>query len=327
MEKQQLMLPLNKMVDNLKNKNIKFNYVKEENAENYLRFNNNYFNLTSYKNNFEKYYIRGEFVNKYIDLDFAYLIDLAVIDYRLRRLLFAMIIDIEHYLKLRILNQIENIDEEDGYIIVNKFLEKDFNDLKYPKKVHKSIIKRYKDTYNKRIYSKYDFKEDELIQNIPIYEFLEIITMGELIHFYDFYTKEYDLRKENKNVFILTEIVKLRNAVCHNSPILCDLDMKDSRYNYDNKIRIYLKRCYINLDVINNKLNNSRIRQITYTLFMFLEVVTSDGIKKQIRNELLNLFYKRIPLHKEYYKNNSLLKSIYEYFDKIIITYYMFEKL
>lgn len=41
-----------------------------------------------------------------------------------------MIIDIEHYLKIKILNTIETIQEEGGYKIVNLYLEKDFNDEK-----------------------------------------------------------------------------------------------------------------------------------------------------------------------------------------------------
>lgn len=75
---------------------------------------------------------------------------MSIIDHRLRLVLFKMIIDIEHYLKIRILNLIETIDKEDGYRIVNMFLEKDFNDEKYPKRVHKSIFKKVgSDYYNK----------------------------------------------------------------------------------------------------------------------------------------------------------------------------------
>lgn len=122
------------MVPYLKNKNIKFDLISEEESEEYLRSNNNYYNITAYKNNFTKYQC-GELAGKYIDLDFAYLKDLSIIDYRTRIVLFKMIIDIEHYLKIRILNLIEDINEEDGYRIVNMYLEKDFNDDKFPKKV------------------------------------------------------------------------------------------------------------------------------------------------------------------------------------------------
>ncbi len=316
------MMKISEMVPYLKNKNIKFEIITEAEAEKYLRDNNNYYNLTSYKHNFERYFIDGKFIDKYINLDFAYLKDLAIIDYRVRLLLFKIIINIEHYLKIRILNLIENILEEDGYKIVNLYLEKDFNDEKFPKKVHNSIFKKVGSEYYNKIFSKYDIDKDKKLDNIPIWEFLEIITFGELVNFYEFFSKEYKLKNELKNVFILRDIVKLRNAVAHNSCVLCDLDRKDNTYNPDYKIINYLNNCKIKKETRDNKLSNSRIRQITYTLYMFNEVVTSLGIKKNIANEINNLFYKRIIIHKEYYNNNELLKSIYSYFDKIIQNQY-----
>ena len=70
------------------------------------------------------------------------------------------------------------------------------------------------------------------------------------------------------------------------------------------------------------KLSNSRIKQITYTLYMFNKIVTSDGIKENVINEINDLFYNRIIYHKEYYNNNELLKSVYAYFEKIIEKFY-----
>ena len=311
------MLQINEMVEYLKNKNIKFEKMQENDAEEYLRSNNNYYNITSYKNNFEKYQY-GELTGKYIDLDFAYLKDLSIIDYRSRLILFKMIINIEHYLKLKILNTMEYLNTEDGYRIVNLFLEKDYNDEKFPMKLHNSIFKKVGNEYYQKIFSKYDINKDKKLENIPIWEFLEIITFGELINFYDFYTKEYGLKEENKNIFILREIVKLRNAVAHNSCVLSELDKKDNNNLADYKIIQFLKDCNIGKETRDNKLKNSRIRQITYTLYMFNEVVTSNGIKKDVTKDIKNLFFDRIILHKEYYNSNELLKSIYAYFEKII---------
>ena len=316
------MMKISEMVPYLKTKNIKFELISEDKAEQYLHDNNNYYNVTSYKNNFEKYMIDGVFINKYIDLDFAYLKDLAIIDHRVRLLFFKMIIDIEHYLKIRILNLIENIEDEDGYRIVNLYLEKDFNDEKFPKKVHNSIFKKVGSEYYQKIFSKYDIDKDKKLENIPVWEFLEIITFGELINFYEFFSKEYQLKKEIKNIFLLREIVKLRNAVAHNSCVLCDLDKKDNEYAPDFKIVNYLNSCGIGKETRDNKLSNSRIKQMTYTLYMFNEIVTSEGVKRNVITDINELFYERIILHKEYYNNNELLKSIYAYFDKIIKKYY-----
>lgn len=316
------MMKIADMVTYLKTKNIKFELITEEEAQKYLRDNNNYYNLMAYKHNFEKYMINGTFIDKYIDLDFAYLKDLAIIDYRVRMLFFKIIIDIEHYLKIRILNLIEDIDKEDGYRIVNMYLEKDFTDAKFPKKVHNSIFKKVGNNYYQKIFSKYDIDKDKKLENIPVWEFLEIITFGELVNFYEFFSKEYQLKKEIKNIFILREIVKLRNAVAHNSCVLCELDKKDNEHVPDFKIIDYLNSCGIGKETRNNKLGNSRIRQMTYALYMFNEIVTSTGVKTNVTNDINKLFYERIILHKEYYNNNELLKSIYAYFDKIIKKYY-----
>ena len=317
------MLHINEMVDYLKLKNIKFERISEKDAENYLRNNNNYYNLTSYKNNFEKYFVNGIFIDKYIDLDFSYLKDLSIIDHRLRLILFKMIIDIEHYLKIKILNTVEFIDEEDGYRIVNQYLEQDFYNAKFPKKVHNSIFKKVGSEYYQKIFSKYDLDKDKKLENIPIWEFLEIITFGELVNFYDFYTNEYKLKDENKDVYILRDIVKLRNAVAHNNCILSELNTKKNKYPPSYKIIQFLNNCDIGKDTRSKKLSNSRIRQITYTLYMFNEIVTSDGIKNNVKKDINELFFDRIIKHKEYYNNNELLKSIYCYFKKIIENNYM----
>lgn len=310
------MMKISEMVPYLKLKNIKFEECSEEDAEKYLRENNNYYNVTAYKNNFIKYQF-GELQGKYIDLDFAYLKDLSIIDYRTRTVLFKMIIDIEHYLKIRILNTIENIPEEDGYNIVNLYMEKDQQDEKQPNRVRDSILKKVSNDYYKKIFSKYDLDKDKKLENIPVWEFLEIITFGELINFFDFFTKTYSL-DDNKYIFILREINKLRNAVAHNSCVLSELDKKDNTHRADTLIINYLKECGIGKENRKNKLKNSRIRQITYTLYMFNIIVSSEGVKGNVKHEVSKLFYGRIILNRKYYNNNGLLKSIYEYFEKII---------
>ena len=89
------MMKISEMVPYLKKKNIKFELISEEKAEKYLRDNNNYYNLTSYKHNFLKYPTpTDKFEGMYQDLDFAYLKDLSIIDHRVRLVLFKMIIDI-----------------------------------------------------------------------------------------------------------------------------------------------------------------------------------------------------------------------------------------
>ncbi len=312
------MLKIEEMVEYLDRKNIKFNYINKENAEEYLKYKNNYYNVVSYKNNFQSY-IEGD-TKKYANLDFSYLIDLSVIDYRLRIIIIKMILSVEHYLKIKILLDVELIISEDGYNIVNKYLKKDYKDKK---KIHNNIFNKIGNEIFKKIVIKYNLKKEKLIQNIPIWEFLELITFGELIKFYEYFCNEFKLEEELKDIFILREIVKLRNAVAHNNNILNDIGAVNNKYTPDLKVKKYLNELGITKESMKRKLSNNRIRQITYLLYYFNIIVTSDGVKENVKNEVANLFYKRIILNKEYYNNNELLKSVYNYFNKIIKIHYI----
>ena len=204
------------LIENLKTENIKFKEISEKEAEYYLTNYGNYHLIKSYKENFERYYIEFIFINKYVDLDFAYLKDLFEIDYEVRVILFKIIINIEHNLKMKLLNIIEN-QKKDIYKVINKYLKRDFND---EKRLHNSIYRILGKENYKNFIVKYNIKENNLIQNIPIWELLEIITFGELVKLYDFILKEYNIREKVIKVDILRDIVKLRNSVRHNNLVL-----------------------------------------------------------------------------------------------------------
>ena len=59
-------------------------------------------------------------------MDFAYLIELARIDVEVRHILLKMCLDIEHFLKVSLINAVENNlqagNGEDGYKIVTDFI-------------------------------------------------------------------------------------------------------------------------------------------------------------------------------------------------------------
>ena len=207
------------------------------------------------------------------------------------------------------------IDQEDGYRVVNLYLEKDYNN---EKRLHSSIRKKAFNSYYRKMFFDIDMDDDKKLEDIHIWDFLEIVTMGELVDFYDFFTRDYNLKEENKCIYILKEIVKLRNAAGHNTNVLTDLGESDKPQRPHMNVIRYLDRCGIRPRARYKKLSNSKIRQITYTLYMFNKIVTSEGVKKKINKKINYLFYKRIPKNKDYYKNNDLLKSIYYYFDKII---------
>ena len=106
------MLNEREQIEHLLKNGVKFEIISEKDAEKYLKRNNNYFKLTAYRKNFEKY-VTGKNKGKYINLDFQMLIDLSIIDMRIRKSLLNIVLDLEHYTKIKLLNKVENTTRMD----------------------------------------------------------------------------------------------------------------------------------------------------------------------------------------------------------------------
>lgn len=115
------MLSVEKQIEHLESKGVKFNLMSKDEALSYLRENNNYFRLRSYRKGFGKV-VGGANDGQYIGLDFAMLKDLSILDMRLRNIILPMAIDIEHFYKIKLLNAVE-ASGEDGYQIVQDYLK------------------------------------------------------------------------------------------------------------------------------------------------------------------------------------------------------------
>lgn len=97
------MLGVDGLIAHSKEKGITFEIISEDEAKDYLGRNNNYFKLSSYRKNYTKF-PAGPRKGQYRDLDFAYLIELARIDVEVRHILLKMCLDIEHFLKVSLIN-------------------------------------------------------------------------------------------------------------------------------------------------------------------------------------------------------------------------------
>lgn len=99
-------------VAHLKSEGVGFRICSESDAEEYLKRNNNYFRLKSYRTNFSR--VEGGLNDgKYIGLDFGMLTDLSIIDMRLRNEMLPLTLDVEHFAKVRLLGRMEE-PQEDG---------------------------------------------------------------------------------------------------------------------------------------------------------------------------------------------------------------------
>lgn len=103
------------LVTHLASKGVTFETISQGQAITFLDKNNYYYKLASFRKNFKKK------DGKYVNLDFAYLQDLASLDMKIRNILLNMAVNVEHFIKVELSRQININDSEDGYSILVDF--------------------------------------------------------------------------------------------------------------------------------------------------------------------------------------------------------------
>ncbi len=305
------MLTPEELINHLEDKGIKFELIDKASAQRYLEENNNYFKLVSYRKNYPKYE-NGENDGKYINLDFKMLIDLSIIDMRIRKTMLSIVLDLEHYVKVKLLSIIEKTTK-DGYTIVEEYL----NDLKSKGEyeyLENELNKNKTGTYCGDLVDKYNGE-------YPIWVFLEIIPFGRLIKFYRFVAEKMQNRKMLDESYMLMDVRELRNACAHNNCIINDLKANTSKYNANYRVLDGLSAIGISKRVRDNKMSNTRIKQLVTLLYLNKNIVTSKGVLEHQVESLVKL-KGRIEHHIDYYDTNDLVQSSLKFLNNIIDKWY-----
>lgn len=308
-------LSAEQLVAKMKNeKGITFEHMSEEDAVDFLKKKNNYYRLAAYRKNYDKR-LNGENKGTYIGLDFAYLVDLSIIDMHLRNMIFQMCLDVEHDLKVQLLNDITANPDEDGYDIIisfisdNEFLKEEIYKKRFSTYVGDLINKFFTFETHKNANNK-DIIDDVDIR-CPIWAFVEIISFGTFINLYDYY---YDLNAPVQKQ-LLNPIKSLRNACAHNNCIINNLRRGTTRPT--RKVSQFVSSIPdIRSDARRKYLSSQPIFEFCSLLFVYDSVV-SENIKKHRYTELSSLISERMLKHSDYYSNQQLLSSAYDFIRKI----------
>ena len=311
MDKQKLLF--DQQIEDLKNKNIKFEIYSEEDAKKFLKYNNYYFKLKSYARDYTRY-SKIERSDQYINLDFACLVELSTLDMYFRRLIVGLCLDIEHILKTRLMRDITENDKEDGYNIVRKYNAMDY-----------SVIAGIKANKDKSATSDLIKKFDDAGDNIPVWSFIETLSFGHFIELYDLY---YGIYGGHSYSSYLGSIKFLRNAAAHNSCLLNSL-----RKPYSIKIKK-------NMDIMDalskskkfsssykTKMENPVVHDFVVLLFVYYDILNTPanrsmrdkGMKAvrklffetMVRNDNRSLFIKNDVIMEDY----RFLCGIIEYLE------------
>ncbi|NLC89069.1 MAG: Abi family protein [Clostridiaceae bacterium] len=269
----------------------------EEMARAYLKNNNSFYRLSSYCDSFERRRPDGgDGAAEYEGLDFQHLVDLSIIDFRLREVLLHLIIHIEHHLKIK-LSRFLRLYAIDPCAIVKEFAGSQY----LPQDLYRTMQRASSSDYSRDIYL-------ECEPDVPVWVMLELLQLGELKAFISF-LRYQDIFSEEDSCTLadldyeLGSVRTLRNAAAHNSGILNGLLQCDNRKLSD---RIYNELLdakdqagnYIFTEEELEDSNLSRaLKDITTAVFLHHDLVTSPGVKRSMAERLHELklrFNKRI---------------------------------
>lgn len=274
----------------MKGKGILFNIIDEGSAKQYLKYNNNYYKLTSFRKNYDRH-PGGENKGKYIRLEFTYLVDMSIIDMRLRYRIVEMALDIEHHMKLQLLRKMMSMMRMVIKLSKIILIHWTIGIIKF----FSEINRNKRSIYCRDIIEKYE-------GNYPVWAFIEIVSFGELVGFYHYCAKRYSDKEMVDDYYRLLTCKKIRNGAAHSNSILNDLRPHTAEH-HTNKEIIKELVCIpdMNSNFRKNKMSNARIQQIITLLYMHKKIVRSEGVVLYESGELKKLM-RRIDRNSNYYK-------------------------
>jgi len=298
-------------IQHLLSKGVRFELISIEDAKAYLRDNNNYFKLRAYRKNFPKH-PDGVNKDKYINLDFAQLKDLSIIDMRLRYIFLQMALDIEHFAKVKLIRAIED-STDDGYQIVEDYQTKlraddAINNTYHYDSLVRDIERNRNNPYCGGIIDKYT-------GCYPVWAFVEIIPLGTMIHFFGFCARKLQRKDLTDDYYLLKTIKDLRNAAAHSNCIIHDMGTKDSRYKTNYSVLRALKG--ISKATKDSQLGNARMQQMITLLYAHTAFVTSKGVHDHTK-DLLQGLVDRMYHHIDYYDGNENILKAFDFFRKAV---------
>lgn len=308
---------IDEQLKNLEDKNVQFNIMSKEEAREYLQNSTYYFKLKSYEKSFE-YNVSK---NQYINLEFAYLVELSKLDMYLRELIIRIPLHTEHFLKVKLIDDLTKNEKEDGYHVIRELFSK------YPFMVDHINQKKYNSACADLIH-KYE-------NNWAAWNLIEVLSFGDFIKLYELYYSLYPEQTNEVASDLIWPLKFIRNASAHNNCLLNTL-RKPYVYThlYDKKRRTIIvnKRLVSLLSSVpvitkNNrkkKITNPIIHDFVASLFLFDEICTSQVFKMKIFTEVKEFVDGRLIKNKEFFNFDNVFTTIYDFIRNVVD--YLYEK-
>lgn len=295
-------LTIDSQIEHLMAEGVQFNIMSIEEATDFLMNKTYYFKLKSYIKNYRKSN-NGKFSN----LEFAYLVELSVLDAHFRSKVLDLCLSIEHQLKTMIMCSITENEQEDGFSIIQELFETD-------PQIKDDILRKTNS-------ASFDLRS-HYVDEIPVWVFLELCSYNSLIKLFSLYYEKVD-SKVCKNLIPLIYSSKyLRNAAAHNSCLLNSLRIE---YSYQGKpfrsspkvVSTVRKLKVVSPKSIERILHNRVIHDFIASLILFKEICKSSKMYSNVMTDFEELFKIRFLEHSDYFSGDPLLTSKYAFVVKV----------
>ena len=260
-------------------------------------------------------------------MDFAYLVDLAIIDMLFRRLILGMALDIEHFEKVKLLNAMKN-KNDDGYSILRSY----FVSLETGGPANdKERSKLFGEIENNRssIYCRDMLSHIPAGQEYPVWVFLEVITFGRFLSFLKFCADYFDDDSLRDDYYMMKKVKSLRNAAGHSNCILNDLALRNREDTVDINDRVVKRFCRIvpgakyEIDHKGpNEIQNDRLKELVTLFSMHSKILPAPTMKSHWHEELESFLVRALRHYDEYYKANPPISNTIQIILKMVQGWY-----
>lgn len=310
-------LTIKDQINHLLSKGILFDICSELEAEIYLRENCYFFRIKAYAKSFETY-TGGPNQGKYCKCDFSALRELSILDMRLREVIMAMAVDIEHFLKTKLLYDISRNPYEDGTTIIYEVFSREEIDEIERQKIKNGVCHDLVEKFQGRW---------------TVWSLVEVLSFSETLRLYSYYfskNPEYGDRVKND----LESVRFLRNAAAHNNCLLNSLRRSYSTKGKNFSRSIYDSICLsgiiqteqketddehrLTTSKIKKWMENRVVNDFITMIVVYNRCVTSEGVRTHRMQQLQELFSHRMLEHKELFKSQRSIVAAYNVVRKII---------
>jgi len=158
---------------------------------------------------------------------------------------------------------------------------------------------------------------------MPVWVFLELISFGTLIDFYEFCAIRLASKDLDNDRYLLIALRQLRNACAHSNCLIGNMGQNNAARKLPHEVSQALSQCGIGKRTREKHSQNEPLRQIMIMLYFYNKQVTSSGAKERTARELKELIA-RMRKNADLYQKNQIILPTFQFFENVVTGLFKF---